>query len=222
MRLLLVEDEPEVGAMLTEALGHRGHVVDWVRTGTDGVFAAGEQSYDVLLLDVGLPDISGLDACRQIRARDADVGVIMLTGRGGVSHRVEGLDAGADDYVPKPVSLAELEARMRAVSRRGVRPVVQTLTVRDLEVVPASRTVSRAGRAVAVAGREYALVEMLARRAGHVVRRDEIVSQLWDRAAEVSDNAVDVLVAGVRRKVDAPFVGPPLVETVRGVGYRLR
>ena len=221
MRLLLVEDDAEVGAMLTEALGHRGHVVDWVRTGTDALHTSGEQGYDVVLLDVGLPDVSGLDVCRRIRARDPDVGVIMLTGRGGIPARVEGLDAGADDYLPKPISLAELDARLRALARRGSRPVVEVLVTRTIVVDPAARTVQRQGRAVPVAGREYALVELLVRRAGQVVRRDELVAQLWDRAAEVTDNAVDVLVAAVRRKLDAPFESP-VVETVRGVGYRLR
>jgi two-component system OmpR family response regulator len=222
MRLLLVEDDQEVGAMLSEALGYRRHVVDWVTAGADAVFRAREQRYDVVVLDVGLPDVSGLDVCRRIREQDREVGVIMLTGRGGVPQRVEGLDAGADDYLPKPVSLAELDARLRALARRGRRPVVDLLVARDLTVDPAARTVHRHGRPVLLVGREYSLVELLVRRTPDVVRRDELVAQLWDRAAEVSDNAVDVLVAGVRRKLDAPYEDAPLVETVRGVGYRLR
>ncbi len=222
MRLLLVEDDAEVGPMLSEALSHRGHVVDLAETGVDAIFHCREWSYDVVILDLGLPDISGLDVCRQIREQDPGVGVIMLTGRGGVPQRVEGLDAGADDYLPKPVSLAELDARLRALARRGSRPVVPLLTARDVVVDPAARTVARQGRPVPVAGREYALVELLVRRAGQVVRRDELVSQLWDHAADVSDNAVDVLVAGVRRKIDAPYQDAPLLETVRGLGYRLR
>jgi two-component system OmpR family response regulator len=221
MRLLLVEDEQEVGAMLTEALGHRKHVVDWVRTGTDAVFMSRQQPYDVVILDVGLPDLDGLEVCRQIRQQDPAIGVIMLTGRGGVPQRVQGLDAGADDYLPKPVSLAELEARLRALARRGSRPVVGTLTAGTVVVDPAARTVHRAGRPVPVTGREYALVELLVRRVGQVVRRDELVTQLWDRAADVSDNAVDVLVAAVRKKLDAPY-DTAVLETVRGVGYRLR
>lgn len=221
MRLLLVEDEPEVGSMLAEALGYRRHVVDWVTSGVDALFACAEQPYDVVLLDIGLPDMSGLEVCRRIRTQDPDVGVIMLTGRGGVPQRVEGLDAGADDYLPKPVSLAELDARLRALARRGVRPAVQLLTAHELVVDPAARTVLRSGLPVTVRGREYALVELLVRRAGQVVRRDEIVAHLWDRAADVSDNAVDVLVAGVRRKLGAAAEGS-LLETVRGVGYRLR
>lgn len=221
MRLLLVEDEHEVGTMMTEALGYRGHVVDWVRTGADALHHCLEQDYDVVVLDVGLPDMTGIEVCRALRQHDPTVGVVMLTGRVGVPHRVQGLDAGADDYLPKPVSLAELDARLRALHRRGQRPVVEQLTWGDLVVDTTARTVHRDGQRVPVAGREYLFVELLVRRAGTVTRREEVVAQLWDRGAEVSDNALDVLVAAVRRKLDGPAARTSVLQTVRGVGYRL-
>lgn len=220
MRLLLVEDDPEVGAMLAEALTHRGHVVDHVTRGADAIWRCSEQSYDIVILDVGLPDMSGFEVCARLRREDVVLPILMLTGQGAVPHRVQGLDAGADDYLAKPVSLAELEARLRALARRRSHPVVPRLHVDDLVVDPASREVRREGRLVPLTGREYLLVELLVRRRGQVVSRDAIVNQLWDAATEVTDNALHVLVAAVRRKLDAPF-DAPMLQTVRGVGYRL-
>jgi two-component system OmpR family response regulator len=220
MRLLLVEDDPEVGGMLTEALRHRGHVVDHVERGADAVWMAAEQRYDVVILDVGLPDLSGLEVCAQLRAQQPVLPVLMLTGHTDVLARVQGLDAGADDYLAKPVSLAELEARLRALARRGERPVVEQYVAGDVVVDTGSRKVQRQGRSVPLVGREYDLVELLARRAGEVVSRRHLMTQLWDRDAEVTANALDVLVASVRRKLEAPF-DQPILTTERGRGYRI-
>ena len=220
MRLLLVEDDPELGPMLTEALTHRGHVVDHVDTGEDALWRVGEQAYDVVILDVGLPDMTGTDVCGRLRQQHPALPVLMLTGRTNVQDRVKGLDAGADDYLAKPVSLAELEARLRALSRRAERPVVEKHDLGDVVVVPSRHEVARQGQLVPLAGREYALVELLASRAGQVVTREHLMTQLWEHDAEVTDNALDVLVASVRRKLDAPF-GTPVLHTVRGRGYRL-
>ena len=220
MRLLLVEDDPDVGSMLTEALTHQGHVVDHVKSGADAIWRCGEQSYDIVILDVGLPDMSGIDVCARLRREDSVLPILMLTGQGTVPHRVQGLDAGADDYLPKPVSLAELEARLRALARRRSHPVLPQLEAGDVVVDPAAREVRREGRLVELKGREYLLVELLVRRRGQVVGRDAIVSQLWESSSDVTDNALDVLVAAVRRKLDAPFPSPVL-HTVRGAGYRL-
>lgn len=220
MRLLLVEDDPELGTMLTEALTHRGHVVDLVRTGADALWRAGEQSYDVVILDVGLPDMTGTEVCARLRAQHPWLPLVMMTGRAAVRDRVRGLDAGADDYLAKPVSLAELDARLRALARRSVLPVVETHTVGPVDVRPATREVLVAGRPVRLVGREYALVELLARRAGHVVQRSELTAALWDADADVTANALDVLVAAVRRKLHLVST-EPVLHTVRGVGYRL-
>lgn len=220
MRLLVVEDDPEVNALLTEALGHRGHVVDQAGRGLDAIWMSDDQPYDVVILDVGLPDMTGMEVCRRLRAAHPALPVLMLTGLTHVRDRVQGLDAGADDYLSKPVSLAELDARLRALSRRCQSPVVEQHTAGDVSVTPARREVCRRGRLVPLVGREYALVELLARSPGQVVTRDRLAAQLWGRDTEVSANAIDVLVAAVRRKLDAPF-DEPVLRTVRGSGYRL-
>ena len=220
MRLLLVEDDPDVGPMLAEALTYAGHVVDHVTTGDDALWRAQEQSYDVVILDIGLPDMTGMEVCAKLRAEHPALPVLMVTGRGDVRDRVHGLDAGADDYMAKPVSLAELQARLRALARRADRPVITQHRVDDLVVEPATRSVRRAGRDIPLVGREYALVELLARHGGQVVTREQLRAQLWDAGAEVSSNALDVLVASVRRKLEGPF-DAPLLRTVRGSGYRL-
>lgn len=220
MRLLLVEDDPDVGDMLLLALQEDGHVVDLVGTAEDALWRAGEQSYDVVLLDVELPDGSGVDVVRQLRRAGSTTPVLMLTGRAAVSDRVRGLDAGADDYLAKPVDLHELGARLRALGRRAERDLVLTLVAGDVEVDPGSRTVRRQATVVPLVGREYAMVELLARHAGRVVTRETLVEQLWDFSADVSDNAVDVLASSVRQKLDRPFATPAL-RTVRGTGYVL-
>ncbi len=220
MRLLLVEDDPDVSAMLTSALHLAGHVVDHVATGADALWRAGEQRYDSVILDVGLPDTTGFEVCRALRDTGSSTPVLMLTGRQEVSDRVAGLDAGADDYLAKPFSLDELKARLRALGRRSEREIVLLLVAGDVEVEPASRTVRRQGQVVPVVGREYTLVEVLARSAGRVVSRETLVEQLWDFATDVSANALDVLVSSVRHKLDRPF-GSPALHTVRGSGYML-
>jgi two-component system OmpR family response regulator len=220
MRLLLVEDDPDVGPMLAEALTHAGHVVDHVTTGADALWRAQDQSYDVVILDVGLPDMTGMQVCGRLRASQPALPLLMVTGRSGVRDRVHGLDAGADDYMSKPVSLAELQARLRALARRSERPVLTQHRVDDLVVEPATHTVRRGARDIPLAGREYALVELLARNGGQVVTRAQLVAQLWDAGADVTDNALDVLVASVRRKLEGASEAP-LLLTVRGSGYRL-
>lgn len=220
MRLLLVEDDAEVSAMLISSLRLAGHVVDHVCTGADARWRADEQPYDAVILDVGLPDQNGFDVCRSLRRSGSSTPILMLTGRQAVQDRVAGLDAGADDYLAKPFSLEELEARLRALSRRSEREVVVRHVAGDVEVDPATRTVRRQGQVVSLAGREYALVELLARSPGRVVPRETLVNQLWDFAADVSPNALDALVSSVRQKLDRPFE-KPVLRTVRGTGYAL-
>jgi two-component system OmpR family response regulator len=220
VRLLLVEDDPDVGPQLLERLQSEGHVVDLVQDGPDALWLAAEQSYDVVLLDLGLPGTDGVTVCRTLRERGDSTPVLMLTGRGSVEDRVAGLDSGADDYLAKPFHLPELAARLRALARRSERDVVVRLRVGDVSVDPAGRTVCRAGTRVPLVGREYALVELLARHGGRIVHRDTITANLWDFAADVTPNTLDVLVSAVRAKLDRPF-GEPVLHTVRGVGYRL-
>ena len=220
MKILLVEDDPDVSAMLVSSLRLAGHVVDHVGTGADALWRNAEQSYDTVILDVGLPDRDGFDVCRALRDSGTATPILMLTGRQAVSDRVAGLDAGADDYLAKPFSLDELEARLRALGRRSERELVVRHVVGDVEVDPAARTVHRQGQVVPLVGREYAMVELLARSPGRVVSRDTLVAQLWDFAADVSPNTFDVLVSSVRQKLDRPF-GTSVLRTVRGAGYVL-
>ncbi len=220
MKVLVVEDDPDVGPMLEDAVRGDGHAVDLARTGEEALWLAAEQPYDVVVLDVGLPGTDGFEVCRQLRGAGSGAAVLMLTGRSGVDDRVRGLDSGADDYITKPVAVAELRARLRALGRRGTRQLVTVHEVAGLVVDPAARTVTREGTDVPLVGREFAFVELLARNGGRVVPRDTVVAKLWDFAADVSPNTLDVLVSAVRAKLDRPF-SSPVVRTVRGVGYRL-
>ena len=220
MRLLIAEDDVDVARLMDRFLKHDGHSVDVVATGDEALWLAGEVRYDAILLDVNLPPPDGFDVCRRLRAREVWAPVIFLSGRGDVKDRIEGLDAGGDDYLVKPVALDELRARLRAIARRGavVRPTV--LHAGDIEVDPATRQVTRAGTTVALSRKEFALLELLARHAGEVVHRSTINEELWDFASDPSSNLLDVVIRRLRDKVDRPF-GRASIETVRGVGYRL-
>jgi two-component system OmpR family response regulator len=220
MRLLIAEDDTDVAELMDKFLTRDGHSVDVVATGEEVLWLAAEVRYDAILLDVNLPPPNGFDVCRRLRADDVSVPVIFLSGRGDVRDRIEGLDAGGDDYLVKPVALDELRARLRAVARRGtvVRPTV--LHAGDIQVDPATYRVTRAGTAVILSRKEFALLELLVRHAGEVVRRSTIAEELWDFASDPSSNLLDVVIRRLREKVDRPF-GRASIETVRGVGYRL-
>jgi two-component system OmpR family response regulator len=180
-----------------------------------------ERDYRALVLDIGIPGIDGIEVCRRLRRREKWVPILMLTGRSQVADRVSGLDAGADDYLTKPFALEELEARLRAVTRREPPRRPNKLVVGDLELDPATYQVVRAGRLLSLTPKEFSLLRLLMSQPGRVVSRSTILEQLWDFSAIVSDNAIDVLVNSVRTKVDRSF-GRSSIETVRGMGYRLR
>lgn len=220
MRLLIAEDDPEVARLLTRALGRSGHAVDHVATGTDAIWMATEITYDAILLDVNLPPPDGFEVCRELRAREIWCPVLFLTGRDEVTDRVTGLDAGADDYLVKPFSMEELEARLRAVARRGQAARPTTIRVGDLEVDPGARTVVRGDTPIHLTPKEYVLLETLARHSGQVVSRAELQDRLWDFAFEARSNVVEVLIRRLRAKIDLPY-GRNSIRTVRGVGYRL-
>ncbi len=221
MRVLVVEDHPEMAAMLDARLREDGFAVDLVGTGEDGVAMALEVDYDVILLDVLLPGIDGFEACRRMRAEGRWAPVLLLTARDAVRDRVAGLDAGADDYLTKPFSFAELSARLRALVRRGPgeRPVV--LAVGDLTLDPATREVRRGHAEIRLTPKEFALLEFFMRHPGEVLSRTRLIEHVWDFAFESDSNVVDVFVRLLRDKVDRPF-GARSIETVRGAGYRLR
>ena len=221
MWALIVEDETRMAALLKRGLERDGYAVDVARDGTDGLWMAVDNDYDVIVLDAMLPGIDGFDVCARLRAASRWVPVLMLTARDGVTDRIRGLDAGADDYLTKPFAFGELAARLRALIRRGAveRPAV--LTVGDLRLDPASRTVTRGGCPVELTAKELSLLELFMRHTGEVLTRGRILDHVWDFAYDAQSNVVDQYVAYLRRKLDKPF-GRHDIETVRGVGYRLR
>jgi len=221
MRVLVVEDETKMAGLLRRGLTEEGYSVEIAANGTDGLWAATESDYDAVILDLMLPDLSGLEVCRQLRSRGRWAPVLMLTARDGVPDRVAGLDAGADDYLVKPFAFSELFARLRALVRRGPAERPPELVVGDLVLDPAARSVVRGGVRVDLTAKEFALLEFLMQRAGEVLSRTRILEHVWDFAYEGDSNVVDVYIRYLRDKVDRPF-GRRSIETVRGAGYRLR
>ena len=221
MRILVVEDELKMAALLRRGLAEEGHAVDVAATGDDGVWMAQAADYDAIVLDLMLPGLDGVSVCRRWRENGVWAPVLMLTARDGIEDRVAGLDAGADDYLRKPFSFAELLARLRALARRGTpeRPIV--LEVGDLRLDPASRQVWRGDTEITLSAKEFALLESFMRRPGDVLSRLQLLEHAWDYAYETRSNVVDVYVRYLREKIDRPF-GRQSLETVRGAGYRLR
>jgi two-component system OmpR family response regulator len=210
-----------MATLLERGLREEGYAVDVAATGTDGLWLASENDYAAIVLDVLLPGIDGLEVCRRLRRSDRWAPLLLLTARDAVDDRVRGLDAGADDYMPKPFSFAELAARVRALVRRrgGSRPAV--LDVGDLRLDPASHRAWRGETELALSPKEMALLELLMRHPGEVVTRSQILDHVWDFAYDGVSNVVDQYVGYLRRKIDRPF-GRQDLETVRGMGYRLR
>ncbi|MGI8440680.1 MAG: response regulator transcription factor [Thermoleophilaceae bacterium] len=221
MRVLIVEDEVKMASLLRRGMREEGLSADVAIRGEDAVWMAAATEYDAAVLDVMLPDIDGFETCRRLRARGVWIPVLMLTARDAVEDRVAGLDTGADDYMTKPFSLAELLARLRALVRRGAgeRPV--ELQVGDLRLDPASRQVWRGEREIQLSAKEFALLETFMRRPGQVLDRHQLLEHAWEYEYERRSNVVDVYVRYIREKVDRPF-GRDSIETVRGSGYRLR
>jgi len=221
MRILVVEDELKMAALLRRGLAEEGHAVDIAATGDDALWMAQATEYDAIVLDLMLPGLDGVSVCRRWRENGVWAPVLMLTARDGIEDRVAGLDAGADDYLRKPFSFAELLARLRALARRGAseRPIV--LEVGDLRLDPASRQVWRADAEIDLSAKEFALLETFMRRPGDVLSRLQLLEHAWDYAYETRSNVVDVYVRYLREKIDRPF-GRRTLETVRGAGYRLR
>jgi two-component system OmpR family response regulator len=220
VRLLVVEDTPKMAALLQRAFREDGYAVDVQASGSDAVWMASECDFDAVILDIGLPDIDGFDVCRQLRERARWMPILMLTAREAVPDRVRGLDVGADDYVTKPFNIEELRARVRALVRRslGERPAV--LTVGDLTLDPAARTVCRGSTSISLAAKEFAILEYFMRHPAQVISRARFLEHVWDFAGAGDSNIVDVYVRILREKIDRPF-GTQSIETVRGAGYRL-
>ena len=221
MRLLVVDDDIKMAALVRRGLIEEGAAVDVARSGEDALWMAESAPYDAVVLDVMLPGMDGFETCRRLREDGMWAPVLLLTARDSVEDRVAGLDGGADDYLTKPFSFAELSARLRALVRRGrpERPAV--LEVGDLRLDPATRSVSRGAREISLSAKEFALLEVFMRRPGEVLSRLDLLERAWDFGYENRSNVIDVYVRYLREKIDRPF-GVESIQTVRGAGYRLR
>ena len=220
MRVLVVEDEQRLAALIAQALEEAGHTAVTASTGPSGLDAATGSALDVVVLDWMLPGMDGPSVCRHLRERGVLTPVLMLTARGEVADRIAGLDALADDYMTKPFSIDELLARLRALNRRGESLDVPALHVGDLLVDVERQSVRRGGHAIDLTAREFAVLHLLAQRAGKVVTRQQILDEVWDGETDLRSNVIDVYIAALRAKLDKPF-GCTSIQTLRGVGYRL-
>jgi two-component system OmpR family response regulator len=221
MRILVVEDDARMASLLRRGLTENGNAVDVASLGADAVWMAQAHDYDAVVLDVMLPDLDGFEICAALRKAEVWSPVLMLTARDAVEDRVAGLDAGADDYLTKPFSIAELRARIRALVRRGggERPAV--LAVGDLRLDPATHNAWRGDVELRLSSKEYALLELFMRRPGEVISRYDLLEHGWDMGYDNRSNVITVYIRYLREKIDRPF-GRHALETVHGAGYRLR
>ncbi len=221
MRVLIVEDEVKMAGLIRRGLRREGISADVAVKGEDALWMAGSTEYDAIVLDLMLPGIDGFEVCRRLRDDGVWSPILMLTARDGVPDRVAGLDAGADDYLVKPFSYAELLARLRALARRGSEERPTELRVGELRLDPAKRRAWRGKHELNLSAKEFAVLEVFMRRPGEVLSRFQLLEHAWDYEYENRSNIVDSYVRLLRKKIDAPF-GVRSIETVRGAGYRLR
>jgi two-component system, OmpR family, response regulator len=221
MRVLVIEDEAKMAALLRRGLSEDGLAVDIAGDGERGLLMAGASSYDAVVLDVMLPGIDGFETCRRLRGDGVWAPVIMLTARGALEDRVVGLDGGADDYLIKPFSFAELLARLRALVRRGTVERPPVIEVGDLRLDPGTHEVWRGDTEIHLSSKEFTLLEIFMRHPGYVLSRTQLLEQAWEYDYDQRSNVVEVYVRYLRKKIDLPF-DTASIETVRGAGYRLR
>lgn len=217
MRILVVEDEPKAGEYLRKGLTESGFIVDWAQTGSDGLYMAQSETYDLIVLDVMLPGMDGWRVIGELR-KSHETPVLFLTARDEVEDRVKGLELGADDYLVKPFAFAELVVRIRTLLRRGPIREAERLAVADMEIDVLKRRVTRGGDRIDLTAKEFALLHLLVKRKGEVLSRSLIASQVWDMNFDSDTNVVDVAVRRLRAKVDDSFA-TKLIHTVRGMGY---
>lgn len=220
MRILLVDDEIKYAASLQKVLQSEGYAVDVAHDGEAAYERIVDEEYDLVLLDIGLPKLNGIELSKQLRSEKNLVPILMLTARDATKDTVVGLDSGADDYLVKPFEVEELMARMRSLLRRGSPDPSLILEVEDLQLDPASRRVQRAGQDLDLSAKEYALLEFLMRHNGHILSKQQILDHVWDGELDPFSNVVDVYIGYVRNKVDKPHK-IKLLRTVKGMGYRI-
>ncbi len=221
MRILVVEDNPRMAGVIRQGLVENGYAVDIANTGEDGEHMAAAEPYDVVILDIMLPDRDGIQVCRNLRRRKITTPVLVLTALSTTGDKVKGLDAGADDYLTKPFEFDELLARVRALLRRGEAQEASRLTFADLELDLLTRTVTRGGKSIKLTTKEFALLEYFMRNPNRVLTRTSIGEHVWDMNFDSDSNVIDVYVSMLRRKVDKGFDGR-LIHTVIGTGYCLK
>jgi DNA-binding response OmpR family regulator len=222
MNILVVEDDQALARILVKSIESNNHTVEVVHDGEAGLTRARSGRHDAIVLDLMLPRLSGIEVCRRLRADGNGVPVLMLTARSAVPERIEGLDAGADDYLVKPFSLGELQARLRALSRRSLPARPDLIEAGDLTLDSAGRDVRVNGSPVELTGTEFALLEYLMRNSGAVLTRDQLREEVWGEGFEPSSNVVDIYVHYLRRKLKGAGLGYDPIRTVRGLGYAFR
>jgi heavy metal response regulator len=221
MRILVVEDEKRIASFIERGLKEERYVVDVAHTGEKGLFLAEINAYDVVILDIMLPDIDGISICKQLRDNGINVPILMLTAKNRVQDKVLGLDSGADDYLTKPFAFDEFLARVRALLRKNQSQKVTTLSIADLELDQIKHSVKRGGKDIQLANKEYALLEYLLLNANQIVTRTMISEHVWNEDFDTFTNVFDVYIHRLRTKIDKGF-DKPLIHSVRGVGYVLK
>lgn len=222
MRILVIEDEHRIAASIKKGLEQERYAVDVAYDGLDGFDLATTEEYDLILLDLMLPGMDGLEVCRKLRDKSINTPILILTARGQTEDKVTGLDTGADDYLTKPFSFDELLARVRALVRRPKNSLPTILKVDGLTLDTTTFEVHRDGKPIQLSGKEYSLLEFLLRHPRQIIRKERIIGHVWDYDADILPNTVEVYIKNLRRKIDTPFPGKPsLLNTVRGFGYKL-
>ena len=222
MKILVVEDEHKIGTAIKKGLEQERHVVDVAFTGETGQDLALSEEYDLIILDLMLPDIDGLTICKEVRKNNIHTPILNLTAKGQTQDKVEGLDAGADDYLTKPFSFEELLARIRALARRPIKNVDEVLKYDDLRLSPKLFKVTRGKKQIDLSSKEFSLLEFLLRNQNQVLTKDQIMSHVWSYDDDILPNTIEVFIRNLRLKIEVPFKGKkPIIKTLRGFGYKI-
>jgi len=222
MRILVVEDEHRIANSIKKGLEQERYAVDIAYTGDDGYDLASTEDYDLIVLDLMLPEMNGIEICKELRKNKIHIPILMLTAKGQTEDKVEGLDAGADDYMTKPFSFDELLARIRALTRRQGTVLNSTLSVEDLSLDTKQYLVKRSNKIIKLSNREFSLLEYLISHKNTIVTKDQIIAHVWDYDADILPNTIEVYIKNLRNKIDKPFINKkPLIQTIRGFGYRI-